>query len=260
MKIGIIGVGVVGSAIRRYYAEKGGFEVLAYDRDPARSTHAFDELKDCSIIFVSVPTLTKDNGSQDLMPLMTVIQNLSTMKYRGVVVHKCTVVPGTTRFFQSQYPKIRLVHCPEFLTERNAFNDYKHAGAVMLSGYPGDTDFVSEIMDHTVVHAYPEFETTEIAKYVHNCFLATKVSFFNEMLDVCRHFGVSYDEMIDGLKWMGGIGTGHLKVPGPDGKRGFGGMCFPKDTQAFINHMSTKGIWLEVLAGAIKVNKKVRGE
>lgn len=259
MNIGIIGVGVVGSAIKKYYTEKG-YDVLAYDRDPTRSTHDFIELQHCALIFVSVPTLTLDNGNQDLMPLLTVIQNLNTMRYKGVIVHKCTVVPGTTRYFQKEYPKLRIVHCPEFLTEANAYFDYKNANSVLLSGKDADCKLVATVVGDKVVHLFSEYESTEIAKYLHNCFLATKVSFMNEMFDVCRHFGVEYKEVVDAVMWLGGIGDSHLKVPGPDGKRGWGGMCFPKDTRAFINTMSLKGVWLETLAGAIKTNKKVRGE
>lgn len=258
-KVGVIGVGVVGGAIKKYY-EHRGYDVLAYDRDPARSSHPFEDLKECEIIFVSVPTLTLDNGNQDLMPLMTVLQNLSAMKYAGVIVHKCTVVPGTTRYFQTEYPKLRIVHSPEFLTERNAESDYRMASAILLSGSEGNCLHVATFIGDKVIHYFKDYESTEIAKYLHNCFLATKVSFMNEMFDVCKHFGVEYAPLVDAVMWLGGIGDSHLAVPGPDGKRGWGGMCFPKDTRAFINIMSMKGIWLETLAGAIKANKKVRDE
>jgi UDPglucose 6-dehydrogenase len=258
-KIGVCGVGVVGGAIKRYYKEKG-FDVRGYDRDPDRSDCTFEDLKKCDVVFVSVPTLTNSNGSQALMPFLTVMQNFDAIKFKGIIVHKCTVIPGTTKYFASQYPKLRIVHCPEFLTEANAFNDFKNAIAVMLSGHPGDVAIVSDILEGKIIHTFDDYESTEIAKYVHNCFLATKVSFMNEMFDVCKHFNVEYEPMIKAVSWMGGIGQGHLKVPGPDGLRGWGGMCFVKDTQAFINAMAINNIWLEVLAGAIKTNKKVRGE
>jgi UDPglucose 6-dehydrogenase len=258
-KLGIIGVGVVGSAVKRFYKEKG-YEVLAHDKDPKRNECTFEELKKCEVAFVSVPTLTKENGNQDLLPLIEVLHNLEKIKFKGIIVHKCTVVPGTTSWFAKEHPKLRIVHCPEFLTEANAYSDFKNAKAVLLSGHPGDVAIVSDMMDHTVIHTFDDYESTEIAKYLHNCFLSVKVSFMNEIFDVCKAYGSDYDAVVAAVSYMEGIGTGHLKVPGPDGKRGWGGMCFPKDTRAFINAMSVKGLWLETLAGAMKTNRKVRGE
>lgn len=258
--IGVIGCGVVGSAVKQFYNDKG-YLVRGYDKDLTKTDVRYiDDLRDCEVLFVSVPTLTMNSGLQDLGPFSDVMANLSRMKFKGIIVHKCTVVPGTTKKFQVQYPKLRIVHCPEFLTEKNAYNDFKNAKAVLLSGHPGDVAIVSDMMDHKVIHTFEEFESTEIAKYLHNCFLATKVSFMNEMFDVCKAFMVDYEPVAQAVSWMGGIGEGHLKVPGPDGKRGWGGMCFPKDTRALINAMSTRGLWMETLAGAMKTNKKVREE
>lgn len=257
--IGVVGVGMVGTAVKRYYESKG-YEVLGYDKDPRRSTCTFADLKRCDTLFVSVPTLTKQNGNQDLLPLIEVFHALEKLKFKGIIVHKCTVVPGTTRWFANQHPRLRIVHCPEFLTERNAFEDFKNAKAVMLSGDVNDVAMLADLMDGKVIHEFDDYESTEIAKYVHNCFLAVKVSFMNEIYDVCKAHSIEYEAMIQAVTWMGGIGSGHLKVPGPDGKRGWGGACFPKDTSAFINAMSVKGHWLETLAGAIKTNRKVRGE
>lgn len=260
MKLGIIGCGVVGSAIRTYYVDKG-HTVLVYDKDRSRTGVRYvEDLIDCEIIFVSVPTLTLDNGNQNLSAFSEVLGNLNRMKFKGIIVHKCTVVPGTTKKMASQYPKLRIVHCPEFLTEANAALDYKNSKVVLLSGHPGDMNVVSDFMNRPATHCFSEYESTEIAKYLHNCFLAVKVSFMNEMYDACKAFGVDYDPVVAAVSFLGGIGTGHLKVPGPDGKRGWGGMCFPKDTRAFVNVLSVRGIWPETLAGAMKTNKKVRDE
>lgn len=259
MKIGIVGNGVVGGAIMQFYAQKN-HQVFAYDKDPLKSHYPFEKLKDCDAIFVSVPTLTMDNGNQDLMPLLTTIQNLNQMKFKGLIIHKCTVVPGTTRYLQTEFKNLRILHCPEFLTERNSKDDYKNAKAVLLSGADDDRKECVKLFGDKVIHEFRDYESTEIAKYMHNCFLATKVSFFNEMFDVCKHYSVGYASIISALEWMGGIGHSHMQVPGPDGKRGWGGMCFPKDTRAFVNVLTKHGIWPETLAGAIKTNRKVRNE
>ena len=73
----------------------------------------------------------------------------------------------------------------------------------------------------------------EMSKYVRNCFLATKVSFFNEIYTICQASNINYDNMIEGVKCDHRIGDSHCQVPGSDGKYGFGGTCFPKDLNAF---------------------------
>ncbi|MAQ47275.1 MAG: UDP-glucose 6-dehydrogenase, partial [Flavobacteriales bacterium] len=104
------------------------------------------------------------------------------------------------------------------------------------------------------------FETAELIKYMNNCFFATKVSFLNEMKLISDKVGADWETSIEGFVRDGRIGHSHLSVPGPDGKMGFGGSCFPKDIQAIINFAKKLNIELNTLKGAWETNLSVRPE
>ena len=93
-----------------------------------------------------------------------------------------------------------------------------------------------------------------------NCFFATKVSFLNEMYQIADKCNANWDEAVEGFVRDGRIGHSHMNVPGPDGKFGFGGSCFPKDIQALIDFADKNGIEMNVLKGAWKTNLNVRPE
>lgn len=258
MKIGVIGIGMVGGAVKRWMTALG-HEVFAYDTDTSRSTHVLNDVIGSELIFVCVPTLTRSDGLQELGPLHRVINELVALEFKGVVVHKCTVTPGVTRALQALYDPIRLVHYPEFLRERSAYEDLVTAPLDLLSGDTVDMKLVVDALGpNRCVVRYSRYEYTEMAKYIHNCFLATKVSFFNEVYDACEKEAVVYEMIIEDLVKIGGVGTTHLVVPGPDGKRGWGGSCFPKDTAAFVRYCDEKDLGADTLMGAIKANRRVR--
>ena len=104
------------------------------------------------------------------------------------------------------------------------------------------------------------YETAELIKYMNNTFFATKVSFMNEMRQVSDKIGANWDEAVDGFVLDGRVGHSHLNVPGPDGKFGFGGSCFPKDIQAIIDFAKTVGVEPNVLKGVWEKNLQVRPE
>ena len=97
-------------------------------------------------------------------------------------------------------------------------------------------------------------------KYMSNCFFATKISFMNEMYQIAEKSDVDWEQAISGFVTDGRIGHSHLNVPGPDGKLGFGGVCFPKDIQAMIHYAESVCVDPNVLKGAWKTNLKVRPE
>ena len=104
------------------------------------------------------------------------------------------------------------------------------------------------------------YETSEMIKYMSNCFFATKVSFMNEMHQIAKKTNVDWDDAVSGFVSDGRIGHSHLGVPGHDGKYGFGGSCFPKDIQAMIDFAETIGIEPTVLYGVWEKNLQVRPE
>jgi UDPglucose 6-dehydrogenase len=117
--------------------------------------------------------------------------------------------------------------------------------------------FYNELLPKAgVVAHYSDYKVTELAKYLHNCFLATKVAFMNEFYDVCQKLGADYDAVSGAAKSQGMIGLSHLMVPGPDGLRGFGGSCFPKDTSALAGSLPPE--YMSILRAAMESNRKVR--
>jgi UDPglucose 6-dehydrogenase len=267
-KIGVIGRGFVGSAVEYGFSPQTGCdaELRSYDKDPTKSTHSLEEtVNNSDIIFVSVPTPSNPDGSMHLGILESALNDISSV-YKGdaVILIRSTVTPGTTRKLQSKYSHIPLVFNPEFLTERSAKFDFINQSRFILGGDPQHTKKVADLYKWrfgiTVPCIETNFETAEMIKYMNNCFFATKVSFLNEMRMIADKCGVDWDMAIEGFIRDGRIGHTHLSVPGPDGKMGFGGSCFPKDIQAMIQFGKSLGIDTTTLKGAWETNLNVRPE
>lgn len=260
MKVGFIGVGVVGGAIKKA-VETIGVTVKAYDKFKPELGE-FKDVLSCDMIFVSVPTATLSSGIQDKIPLIEVCIRLMDNNYKGIVVVKCTVLPGTCEWLTHQY-SLNIVHSPEFLTAANAYQDFIKQKAVITGGKPEHTspvvDLMHKISPDAMLVAYTDTKTSEMIKYMHNLFLATKVSFCNEIAEMCAHLGVHYQDVRTGTIVVGGIGIGHTAVPGPDGKPGYGGMCFPKDTKAFLHFAESNNVPMQVLEGTVVSNDMRRG-
>lgn len=200
------------------------------------------------------------NGIQDQSSLQETCQWLSENKYANPVVVKSTVLPGTCDQLRKDF-NLKIVHNPEFLTAKSPYEDFMAQPAVLLSGAVQDREAVADVYyallpQADVVYA-TSYATTEIAKYTHNLFLATKVGFLNEIHRVCDKMGVSFDGVITAAKSQGKIGENHTKVPGPDGL-GFAGACFPKDIQALISWSKDVGIDLAQIEATNEANLKIR--
>jgi UDPglucose 6-dehydrogenase len=270
INIGIIGFGFVGSSVAYGFSAQTGFDqakLRIFDKNPAKSTHALEEvLQESDFIFLSVPTPSNIDGSINLSILEEVLGEINDYgtKEGCVVLVRSTVVPGTTRAFQEKYKNITLVFNPEFLTERSAKFDFINQARFILGGERKDTNKVATLFNVRFGNSTPtiqtNFETAEFIKYMNNCYFATKVSFMNEMKLIADQSGVDWSTAVDGFVRDGRVGHSHLAVPGPDGKCGFGGSCFPKDLQAMMSHARSNGVEPSVLAGAWKTNLNVRPE
>tara|TARA_R100001443_G_scaffold90840_1_gene97331 strand:+ start:1526 stop:2395 length:870 start_codon:yes stop_codon:yes gene_type:complete len=267
-KIGIIGKGFVGSAVEFGFSPNVGCdaEVRSYDVDPKKSTHTLEEtVNNSDVIFVSVPTPSNPDGSMHLGILETALDNINNV-YRNdaIILIRSTVTPGTTQKLQNKFPKLPLVFNPEFLTERSAKFDFINQARFILGGDPKDTSRVAALYKWRFGDSVPcietNFATAEMIKYMNNCFFATKVSFMNEMKLIADKCGVDWNMAVEGFVRDGRIGHTHLNVPGPDGKFGFGGSCFPKDVQAMIVFAEENGIHPNTLVGVWSTNLKVRPE
>jgi UDPglucose 6-dehydrogenase len=256
-KIGIVGVGFVGGAIK---AAMDTYPLVLVDSNPAISTHSFEELFECRGIFVCVPSPQSDNGQCDTSILEDVLKKLEG--YTGVVISKSTAPPDVYERLNRLYPN--LVHAPEFLTAANAVNDYASGKFAIVGGRV--TAYVNEAIkliklgqtDLELIHTCTIGEAS-MAKYIINTFLATKVIFMNEMHQLAEASGLRWDTIrhliaLDDRR----VGNSHTQVPGPDGQFGFGGACFPKDTAALLKYAEQFNIPLNVLDAAVKKNTLLR--
>lgn len=268
-KIGIIGKGFVGTAVAAGFSPHTGYDAIVriYDVDPAKSTHSLAEtINDSDVVFVSVPTPASKEGDIDLSIIHAVLKDISSVIDRNdnVILIRSTVVPGTSAKFQEFYPNLNIVFNPEFLTERSAHFDFINQARVILGGDSKNTEKVAKLYRNRFGAYLPviqtTYETAELIKYMNNLFFATKVSFLNEMLLIAEKVGADWEAAIEGFILDGRIGHSHVKVPGHDGKKGFGGSCFPKDIQAMIHFAKDLDINMNVLEGAWKTNLEVRPE
>jgi UDPglucose 6-dehydrogenase len=272
MKIGIIGNGFVGSSVAFGFSPQTGCdaEVKIYDKDETKSTHTLSEVVTGSdYIFLSVPTPSNQDGSISLDILFDVFKDIDDVidyedDCQPVILLRSTVTPGTTEKIQIKYPKIHIVFNPEFLTERSAKFDFINQSRFIVGGSWGDTTKIEQLYQWRFGETTPviktNYQTAEMIKYMNNCFFATKVSFLNEMYQIADACGVDWDMAIEGFVRDGRIGHSHMNVPGPDGKLGFGGSCFPKDVNALISLSKDMRLYLHTLQGVWKTNLKVRPE
>lgn len=266
--IGIIGNGFVGNAVANGFSKKFGFEanIRIFDINIKKSTHTLEETVNKSeFIFLSVPTPALPGGDIDLSNVQDALKSIDDIIQKdNIILLRSTVVPGTTKDFQKKYKKLRIVFNPEFLTERNAISDFISQNRVVLGGEKSHLDKVENLyinrFGKNLDIIKTNFHTAEMIKYMNNLFLATKVSFLNEMKLLSNEIDVDWDKAIRGFCLDRRVGNSHNSVPGHDGMLGFGGSCLPKDIQALICFADKKNVDMEVLKGVWKTNLKVRPE
>lgn len=262
MKIGVIGVGVVGGAMVQGLKERG-FQVLAYDHaKPEFNT--FPEVLESDMIFLCLPTPTIE-GEQKIGAIFKTLNILSSEDYPRPIIIKSTVLPGTTDSLDRGFKNLNLVHNPEFLTERNAHQDLMHQKAILVGSRNKEAlnhvaEFWEAFDEMATVLRYNSPLETELAKYIHNCFLAIKVSLMNDFKEMSDCLGIEFQAALSGALALGKIGDTHTLVPGPDGKPGFGGMCFTKDTAALSTFCKDNQLECGIIDAAIKANQGRRGE
>ena len=270
VNIGIIGRGFVGSAVEFGFGPQTGCDwanLKAFDIDPLKSINSFEEtINESDFIFVSLPTPSNEDNSINVDILFDAFKDIDNINKRddNIFLVRSTVVPGTCEKLSSTFPKLNIVFNPEFLTERSANFDFINQSRYILGGNKKNTEKTAQLFmkrfGKSIAIIETNFNTAEMIKYMCNCFFATKVSFLNEMKLVADKSEVDWDTAIDGFIRDGRIGHSHLQVPGPDGKNGFGGSCFPKDVRAMISFGESLGIDMNTLSGVWDTNLQVRPE
>ena len=263
MKIGLIGNGFVGNAV--YENLKRTYPFCVYDKNPAKANvdNVRDVCHNAKIIFVALPTPMESSGRCDLSIIFGVMNEIACWYDDNIVILKSTVPPGTCERIKKVHPKLRLVFSPEFLTEANYIEDFKNCNRMIFGGDIEDTSECVKVLSAVFPdksYLMTDLKTAEMVKYFINTFLAVKVSFANEMKQICDTVDLDYDDVKRLALYDTRIGKSHLMVPGPDGNLGFGGTCFPKDINALMFFAQENGIDPLLLRSAWDKNLEVREE
>lgn len=231
----IIGHGFVGKAIDYAFQDDVEKQII----DPKIGVELKDVKLNADVTFVCVPTPMHKNGKCDVSILEDV---LTQIKHRmtGLIVVKSTVTPDKIEELFRGSAKHRMIYNPEFLTEKNANEDIINPFVHIFGGQSDATEKLELIYkEYSICKPCPVYRMSatdaSFVKYGINTFLATKLTFFNEFYDTIKEFGGNYGRIANAIGTDPRIGHAHTRVPGFDGKRGFGGACFPKDVSAFVN-------------------------
>jgi UDPglucose 6-dehydrogenase len=273
-QVGVIGQGFVGGSLSNGLAIKADnigksnlINIRTYDKfSDEKSTDTLEDLVNfSSIIFVCVPTPMKKTGQCDTSIVESVLSDINLCldsHDEKVVVIKSTIPPGSTDDLNITYGRknLTIVFNPEFLTEANALNDFIGQDRIILGGEPKAIEKVSdmflEFFDCNIVKT--DSKNAELVKYVTNCFLSCKLSFFNEIYQIADGLGIDYEELINNVTLDKRINIAHTKIPGPDGSFGWGGHCFPKDVNALIFSSDQNSIDTTMLRATWEKNLIVR--
>jgi UDPglucose 6-dehydrogenase len=265
MTIGIVGHGFVGKAVDAGFQSTGLTKVII---DPRLGTKIRDDLIRAmpEIVFVAVPTPMGENGSIDSSIIEDVVYELSSIPFSPIIVIKSTVTPPILDKLL-QFTN-NIVYNPEFLTERNAIDDFINAELHVFGGAENLTNRVYDayrsfsvcknLQRENVV--FTDLKTASMIKYTVNSFLALKVLFFNQVHALYNAVNAqdSWENFIGALAKDTRIGSSHMAVPGPDGRYGYGGACFPKDTAAMTKLATSVGTDFSVLQAAVLANQEIR--
>jgi len=260
LNVAIIGHGFVGKAVHHGFTNNlTNIRII----DPIDGDK-IETLKDQDIdlTFVCVPTPMSEDGKIDSSIVEGVFSYFEDNEIPGLVVLKSTVVPDIVGEFAEMLPG-QFIYNPEFLVEANALDDFVNP---KMHVFGGDSDVnldllesyynnYSNCVEAPVYKMKPE--DASFVKYGINSFLATKVLWFNQFHQLIEVYGSDYQNIITGMCADERIGNSHTKVPGPDGRRGFGSACFSKDLPAIHNFAKPFG-GLDILGDVIYQNNNIR--
>lgn len=280
--VGIVGYGFVGKAV----AQLGEvYDLSIYDPFVADFSSDADRSAayTSDFVFICVPTPTTESetpGESEILDTSIVEECAARWVWynmkehhpdankESILVIKSTINVGTVDYLRNKHGFGRIVHNPEFLTQRTAMQDFREPVEVVVGGI----DYINQEVINLYKGYYPfgdneplyysvGAQEAELLKMSRNSFYALKVSYFNEIFELCSRLELNYSSFID-LFTLGGnhpwIAKQHTQVPGPDGKLGFGGACLPKDSEGLAALAERYGMKMPTLKAAVKSNKKRR--
>ncbi len=249
-KIGIVGVGMVGGALQRYF-KKQEVELFLYDK--GRNLGSIEEANHADVIFTCVPTPYDKEKGFDLSYVEETCENITGEK---IIVIKSTVWPGTTEKLQEKYPQHKFLFNPEFLTEITSEQDMNYPDRQIIGYTKKSYNVAGDVMQILPLAPFERIlpaTEAELVKYFGNTWFSIKVSFANQIYDLCKKINVNYDRVKEASAADKRIGRSHLEVM-HGGYRGYGGKCLPKDIRALIQFADKNGIDLKLHKTAEAIN------
>jgi nucleotide sugar dehydrogenase len=272
MKISIIGLGFVGNAMYDSFKNKieelqiNDLVIYGYDKYRNGGIGTLIECIDSDIIFTALPTLFDEQlKSYDNSPTLEVLNELQNNGYTGIVVIKSTVEPQFTETTSLKFTSMNFIHNPEFLTARTAYDDFHSQKHIVLGKSEKCTInsiekvklFYSKLYESSKISECTSTES-ECMKMFCNTFYAVKIQYFNELYLLSQKIGADYCEIVKLMLGNDWINPMHTNVPGPDGKLSYGGLCFPKDTNALLEFMKTQNTPCAVLNACVTERNTMR--
>lgn len=267
MRIGIVGNGFVGKATQ-IFGRGNSITTFIFDIDPTKCSPADTTYgvlaHKCDLVFICVPTpMNPEIGDCNISIVRNCVEKLKQENGKAKIIVRSTVPPGTCE-------KLNVAHMPEYLTEANWERDFLetkewHLGVPVLAESQETVNlfsklinfcYASDVLKSNIV-IVRHTSVTETTKYFKNAMLAVKVALCNEFEEYCRAVGTPYSEVRELIISDPRIGPSHTAVPGPDGKRGFGGTCLPKDLSSLIVSMLEANVMPSVLNAAKTRNETI---
>mgnify|MGYP003626554831 FL=1 len=254
MKIGIIGVGIIGGACK-YGFEKLGHNVICHD---ILLDTSIEDVLDTHITYVCVPTPSDEDGSCNTSIVEGVVHELHGLGYSGIIAIKSTVKPTTTEKLIKE-TGMDICFVPEFLRERCSISDFTENHDLLAIGTYSQTTYEMIKKCHG---SYPKSHShltpteAELLKYYSNVINALKVVFANEMYEICKTVGADYTKIKETFIKRGTTKDLYLDVN--DNFRGYAGMCLPKDTRALDSFVKELGLDLKLFETMESENDKFK--
>lgn len=253
MSLTLVGYGFVGKAV--FNSLKNSHDIFVVD--PAYNTNKIEEQDNRGYI-VCVPTPMRDDGRCEMKHVFEVIDQIPD--YKPILIKSTICLEGYDMLLDT-YPNKQIAFSPEFLVAASAEEDFANQKYMLIGG--DNTQFwVDEFSKQFPDMLFYKENVRDLIliKYARNSFLATKVAFFNDLYDVVVKAKGNWERVRQGIGMDERIGLSHTQVPGPDGKLGFGGACFPKDTAAFVKTAEHYDANLPLLKNVIEQNKRIRND
>jgi len=254
--IAIVGYGYVGKAVHHGFSN-----MKVFISDPKYTNLSVIEIcqKKPLAIFICVPTPTSEDGQQYTSIFREVMSDISRADYRGIIVIKSTLLPQELIEINDL---IEVIYNPEFLSHKTANEDFINPEMLVLAGHRSE-ELLEIYRKYSIVRLDKVFitdlKTASFVKYAMNTFYATKIIFMNQLNEIVNASDGDWEELTNILKEHSWMGREHYKVPGTDGKYGFGGQCFPKDAKAFLQMSKVLSKDFTLLEETLKINEKIRG-